>query len=74
MNSVALQAAAGAMELASDSAVQSLQTATLRTQLDTHKLQASLLLDTFDKMNSNINTEMIRSVRPHLGTNVDVYA
>jgi hypothetical protein len=74
MNSVALQAAAGVMELASASAMQSVQTATLRTQLDKDKLQASLLLDTFDKMNSNINTEMTRSVRPHLGTNVDLYA
>jgi hypothetical protein len=73
MNSLALQAASGVMELASASAMQSVQTAVLRKQLDTSKLEASLLLDTFTEMNENINTEMTRSVKPYLGTTVDLY-
>jgi hypothetical protein len=73
MSSPALQAASGAMELTAISAMQSVQTAVLRKQLDTGKLQASLLLDTFSKMNENINTKMTRSVKPYLGTRVDLY-
>jgi hypothetical protein len=70
---MALQAASGAMELATLSAMQSVQTAVLRKQLDTSEMQASLLLDTFAKMNENINTEMTQSVKPYLGTTVDLY-
>jgi hypothetical protein len=73
MDTMALQAASGAMEVATLSAKQSIQTAVLRKQLDTSELQASLLLDTFAKANENINTEMTRSVKPYLGTRVDLY-
>jgi hypothetical protein len=68
-----LQAMSGVMEMGTISAMQSVQTAVLRKQLDTSELQASLLLDTFAKMNENINTDMTRSVKPYLGTQVDLY-
>jgi hypothetical protein len=68
-----LQAMSGVMEMGTISAMQSVQTAVLRKQLDTSEMQASLLLDTFAKMNENINTDMTRSVKPYLGTQVDLY-
>ncbi|MDR1204545.1 MAG: YjfB family protein [Peptococcaceae bacterium] len=68
-----LQAMNGVMEMGTISAMQSVQTAVLRKQLDTSEMQASLLLDTFAKMNENINTDMTRSVKPYLGTQVDLY-
>jgi hypothetical protein len=77
MDSFAMEAASGAMRMAAASAAQAVGTAVLRKQLDTQKEQASLLLDTFERVNQDknhrINTVLVHSVKPHLGSNVDIY-
>lgn len=77
MGSLSIDAASAAMELASASAQQVFQTAMLKNTLNAEKAQATLLLDAFEtanqSRNSNINTDMTRSIRPHLGVSVDLY-